>query len=231
MPFLGGRGQAARGYFGGGTTPDAPTSLSSTEGDQQLFISFTPPAFNGGLEITNYEYATSTNGGLTYSSWAAISPADSVSPVTVSGLVNGTSYYVKLRAVNSLGHGIESTAVSVNTTPRGAPIIVCDAVTNFNQNRATFNATVNPNGATTSVKFQYKKSVDLTWTDGETITGLTGGSQSIYSNQTGLEENINRKYIQCKSYSIKCCVARRNIKYCQLYYLEKIYKRIAYSWN
>jgi hypothetical protein len=30
MPFLGGRGQSARGYFGGGKTPDAPTSLSAT---------------------------------------------------------------------------------------------------------------------------------------------------------------------------------------------------------
>jgi hypothetical protein len=46
MPFLGGRGQASRGYFGGGTTPDAPTSLSSTPGNGQLVISFTAPAFN-----------------------------------------------------------------------------------------------------------------------------------------------------------------------------------------
>ena len=124
MPFLGGRGQASRGYFGGGTTPDAPTSLSSTPGDQQLFIAFTPPVFTGGLTITNYEYAVSSNGGSTYGSWTALSPADATSPVTIPGLTNGTAYYIKLRAVNSLGAGTESSPVTANTSPFGAPIVV-----------------------------------------------------------------------------------------------------------
>lgn len=66
------------------------------------------------------------------------------------------------------------------------PTITINAVTNFNQDQATFNATVNPNLQTTSVKFQFKKTVDSTWTDGSTLTGLTGGSQSVYSNQTSL---------------------------------------------
>ena len=67
-----------------------------------------------------------------------------------------------------------------------APTITIATTTNFNQDRATFNATVNPNGATTSVKFQYKRNVDSTWIDGATISSLTGVSQSIFSNQTGL---------------------------------------------
>ena len=46
MPFLAGRGQAARGFFGAGKIPDAPTSLSSAPGNGQLTISFTAPAFN-----------------------------------------------------------------------------------------------------------------------------------------------------------------------------------------
>ena len=66
-----------------------------------------------------------------------------------------------------------------------APTIVINAVTNFNQDRATFNATVTPNNETTSVKFQYSTN-GSTWTDGATLTGLTGGSQGVYSNQTGL---------------------------------------------
>lgn len=65
------------------------------------------------------------------------------------------------------------------------PVVTISSVTNFNQNRATFNATVNPNGLTTSVKFQYSTN-GSTFTDGATLTGLTGGSQSVYSNQTGL---------------------------------------------
>lgn len=66
-----------------------------------------------------------------------------------------------------------------------APSVTINAVTNFNQDRATFNATVNPNGATTSVQFQYSTN-GSSWTNGSTISGLTGGSQSVYSNQTSL---------------------------------------------
>jgi hypothetical protein len=72
-----------------------------------------------------------------------------------------------------------------------APTVTINSTTNFNQNRATFNATVSSNGATTSVKFQYKKTADSTWTDGETITGVSGANQTVYSNQTGLEENAS----------------------------------------
>lgn len=71
-----------------------------------------------------------------------------------------------------------------------APTITINSVTNFNQNRATFNATVNPNGATTSVKFQYSTD-GSNWTDGATISNLTGNSQSVFSNQTGLIENTS----------------------------------------
>jgi hypothetical protein len=78
--------------------------------------------------------------------------------------------------------------VASSAPQASAPSITINSVTNFNQNRATFNATVNPNGATTSVKFQYSTD-NSNWTDGATITGLTGASQSVYSNQTGLTEN------------------------------------------
>jgi hypothetical protein len=126
MPFLSSRGQSARGFFGGGTVPGPPTNLSSTEGNQQLTVSFTNPSFNGGLDITNYQYALSTNDGVSYGSWTSLSPADIVSPITIGGLTNGQQYYVKLRAVNVLGGGLESDPLSTNTNPftlPGAPTI------------------------------------------------------------------------------------------------------------
>ena len=119
MPFLGARGQASRGYFGGGSAPLAPTSLSSLEGVGELTISFTA-GFDGGLEISNYEYRISTNGS-TYSSWTEFSPVDTASPVVISGLTNGTTYYVQLRAVNILGKGVASDVLSTNTNPYTVP--------------------------------------------------------------------------------------------------------------
>ena len=95
-------------------TPDAPTSLSATPSSTSVSISFTPGA-QGGSAITNYQYALSTNGGSTYGSFTALDPADATSPITISGLSQGTAYYVKLKGVNTDGAGAESNAVSFTT--------------------------------------------------------------------------------------------------------------------
>ncbi|NBQ17975.1 fibronectin type III domain-containing protein, partial [bacterium] len=93
------------------TVPSAPTSLSATPGTTTVSISFTPGA-DGGSAITNYQYATSTNGGSTYSSFTALNPEDSTSPITITGLTEGIAYLVKLKAVSAFGAGAESAAVS-----------------------------------------------------------------------------------------------------------------------
>jgi hypothetical protein len=73
-------------------------SLSATGADASVGISFTPGAV-GGSPITNYKY--SINGGP----FIALSPARATSPVTISGLVTGTSYSARLKAVSGLGDG------------------------------------------------------------------------------------------------------------------------------
>ena len=69
-------------------------------------MAFTAPSSNGGSTITDYEYQL--DGG----SW--VSASTTTSPVVISGLTNGTSYSVKLRAVNAVGGGAASVSVSVN---------------------------------------------------------------------------------------------------------------------
>lgn len=83
----------------------------------------------------------------------------------------------------AIRHGVASSSVAL------VPTITIDPVTNFNQSIATLNATVNPNGYTTSVYFEYKESTTSTWTNGGTVSGITGGSQSVYVNVTGLLGN------------------------------------------
>ena len=98
--------------------PAAPTSLVATRGDGSATIAFTPGAANGSA-ITNYEYSTD-NG----STWTARNPASSTSPVSITGLTNGTNYLVKLRAINGIGTGSASSAVSVTPaapTPTPTP--------------------------------------------------------------------------------------------------------------
>jgi hypothetical protein len=86
------------------TTPSAPTITSITPGDQLLILYFTPPSSDGGSSITNYQY--SINGG-TY-----INANTTTTPITITGLTNGTTYSLGLRAVNSIGPGAESNIVS-----------------------------------------------------------------------------------------------------------------------
>ena len=93
------------------TVPDAPTGLSATAGINGALLTFTAPSNNGGSLITNYQYSTD-NGA----SWTAMSPASTATTRFISGLTNCTAYNILVRAVNSVGAGAASTAVSV--TPR-----------------------------------------------------------------------------------------------------------------
>jgi subtilisin family serine protease len=112
------------GTFTAATTPPAgapaaPTGLVATPGSSSASVAFTPGSDNGAA-ITNYEYSID-NG----STWAARNPAATSSPISISGLSNGTAYSIKLRALNSVGSGAASSAVSVTpvapTTPTPAP--------------------------------------------------------------------------------------------------------------
>ena len=95
--------------------PGAPTSLSAAVlSPTSVSVAFTPGTING-ASPTNYKYSLSTNGGSTYGEPTALDPADTVSPVTISGLTAGTTYHIKLRAVSDFGDSPDSTATSITT--------------------------------------------------------------------------------------------------------------------
>jgi hypothetical protein len=106
------------------TAPPAPTSLSASAGNLQAVVSFTQSS-DGGSSITNYQY--SIDDGATFT---AFSPEQTSSPVTITGLMNGTSYLIQLKAVNSQGAGDPSSSVSV--TPSTTPDAPTDLVASYN---------------------------------------------------------------------------------------------------
>ncbi len=77
-------------------------------------IAFTAGSDNGSA-ITNYEYS------LDSGSWIALSPTDSTSPITISGLTADVSYSIRLRATNSAGSGLGVASAAVRVTPVGVP--------------------------------------------------------------------------------------------------------------
>ena len=94
----------------------APTIVSITPGDRQLSVLFTPPTSDAGSAISNYQY--SINGGTTF---AAFSPAQTNSPLVISGLTNGTTYTVRIEAVTGVGPGLDSN--SGTGTPVAPPTL------------------------------------------------------------------------------------------------------------
>jgi LPXTG-motif cell wall-anchored protein len=96
------------------TAPAAPTINSITAGNGSLTVAFTAGA-DGGLPITNYKYSTD---GTTYT---ALSPASTSSPFAISGLTNGTSYSITIKAVNAVGDSTASNAMTGTPTAPAAP--------------------------------------------------------------------------------------------------------------
>ncbi|NBV65864.1 MAG: hypothetical protein EBR75_02060, partial [Actinobacteria bacterium] len=92
--------------------PGAPTISAITAGFGSLSIAFTAGT-NNGTALTNYAY--STDGGATFKSLATSGTTSPIVITTVSGssssLVAGTTYSVKIRAINTI-NGADSAAVS-----------------------------------------------------------------------------------------------------------------------
>uniref|UniRef100_A0A6C0AMT7 Fibronectin type-III domain-containing protein n=1 Tax=viral metagenome TaxID=1070528 RepID=A0A6C0AMT7_9ZZZZ len=86
---------------------NAPSISSITPGNTTCSVAFTQ-SFNGGAAITNLSY--STDGGSTFT---VFSPVQTNSPLTISGLANGSTYSIKLKAINSAGTSTASSATSV----------------------------------------------------------------------------------------------------------------------
>jgi hypothetical protein len=91
--------------------PDPATGVSASAGDAQADVSFTAPADVGGSAITGF-VATSDDG---------IGATGPSSPITVSGLSNGTAYTFRVWALNAFGYSAPSDASgSVSpSAPRG----------------------------------------------------------------------------------------------------------------
>ncbi|MFZ2327699.1 MAG: InlB B-repeat-containing protein, partial [Rhodoferax sp.] len=128
--------------------PSAPTITGITPSVGQLSVAFTAGADNG-TPLTNYEY--STNGG---SSFTAVSPASTTSPIVITGLTNGTAYQVQIRAVNAVRKGV-ATASTTGTPLFPPPTATTGSASSISTTGATLNGTVNDNGVTTTMSFDY----------------------------------------------------------------------------
>lgn len=97
--------------------PNAPTIGTATGGNTTASVTFTAPSDVGGGAITGYSVVSTPSG---------IIGTGASSPITVSGLSNGTAYTFKVFATNAYGPSPLS-AASNSVTPEAPPSVIGQA--------------------------------------------------------------------------------------------------------
>jgi hypothetical protein len=153
--------------------PAAPVIGTASAGDGAATVTFVAPASSGGAAITGYT-VTSLPGGLTASG--------SGSPLTITGLTNGTSYTFTATATTSAGTGTAS-AASNAVTPMGT-----QTITFATPGAQSFGTSPTLSATSTSglaVSFSSSTTSVCTITSGGALTFIAAGTCTISADQPG----------------------------------------------
>jgi parallel beta-helix repeat protein len=166
----------------------APSNLTATTiSASQIDLSW---ADNSNNE-TGFEIERKTGTGGTYSLIDTVG-ADTTA-YSDTGLLPGTTYYYRIKAYTDDADSSYSNEIN-DTTIALAPTAITDPATNINGNSASLNARVNPNGAATTVYFEYGTSTS--YGDTTDIQSIGSGTDNITvsANITGLSVNTTYHY-------------------------------------
>ncbi len=168
-----------------GTVPSRPTAVVAVRGNASLAVTWTAPAITGGSAITDYLVKYSANNGSTWTNFP--DPVTTATSCTVTGLINGTAYVIKIVAKNAVGISLPSanSAPATPATVPGSPTAVV-AVRGNASLAVTWTAPAITGGsAITDYLLKYSSNGGSTWTNfvhpvstvpALTMTGLTNGT-------------------------------------------------------
>jgi hypothetical protein len=149
------------------TAPDSPVITSVVRGNGSATVNFTPPAYDGLSPVLGYAATCGSQslGGAT-------------SPITVTGLTNGTQVACVVVATNAIGNSPPSN--SVNVTPATLPDAptIGTATAGDGQATVSFTAPVNNGGAPVTNYTVTSNPGGITASGSAspiTVTGLTNG--------------------------------------------------------
>ncbi len=161
-----------------GAVPKAPANLRVDTGATELIASWNAPTGS----VTDYDVRYSSNSGATWTEWEAGTTSTNTS-TTITGLTNGTTYQVQVRAGNSSGDSAWTSSVSaiagapkMPQQPRAAP--------GNTQLAVSWEAPSGNGSSVSGYDVQYRQGSTGSWTDhthsgtgtSATITGLTNST-------------------------------------------------------
>ncbi|MBO2597336.1 tandem-95 repeat protein [Shewanella algae] len=173
--------------------PGAPTSVNAVASDASATVSFSAPASTGGAAISSYT-VTSTPGGLTTSGAG--------SPLTVSGLSNGTDYSFTVSASNTAGTGPASSPSNTVTPKANQTISFNNPGAQSFGSAPTLTATAS--SGLTPV-FSSNSTGVCTITASGTLTFVTTGICSIDADQAG-DSSYNAAPTVTQSFTVNAVV-------------------------
>jgi len=185
-------------FMGGATTATAPLATSNAA----TGISTSGATLNGSVTANNatttvtFEYGTTTSYGTSVNaSPASVTGATATAvSATLTGLANNTTYYYRVKAVNSVGttYGAQQ---SFTTSAVVAPSATTNAATSVASTSSTLNGSVNANGTSTTVTFEYGTTTSYGSTANATPATVTGSAATaVTAALTGLVANTTYYY-------------------------------------
>lgn len=127
------------------STPTKPTSPSAVAGDTQVTLNWSTPGALGGLALVSYSVQRSTTSGSGFTTIATVS--SSTHTYLATGLTNGTPYYFKVFATNSMGNSASSDEVSATPVTTSTTVLATSDASSEVGDLVTFTATVASAGA------------------------------------------------------------------------------------
>lgn len=169
-----------------GATPTAPTPTRAIPGDTTLTIEFTAPVNDGG-QIEDYQY--SLDGGT---SWVSRSDGEEGSPLVISGLTNGTSYTVLLRATNSGGPGTASSGIA-GTAAAAPDAPVLTSVDHGNGSADVYFTVPASDGGSDVLWYEYTLDAGVTWVRPDGV--LHTSPLTVYGLENGVQYSVKLRAV------------------------------------
>jgi subtilase family serine protease len=106
-------------FTGTPTAPSAPTLVSATGANSSVNLTWSAPSNNGGSAVSGYNVFAGSSSGAESSTPLNSAPLSSLN-YSVTGLINGSTYFFTVRALNAVGTSPASNELSA--TPQNSPI-------------------------------------------------------------------------------------------------------------